>query len=65
MIRGISFLLVLVFSSLVFSQVKPLTQPEFVKMLYGLQKTPATKEDIIAGSAAAESISRSPTGFSD
>ena len=48
MIRGISFLLVLIFSGLVFGQAKPLTQAEYVKMLYALQKTPATKEDIIA-----------------
>src|SRR5690242_16163150 len=47
MIRGISLLLILVFSSLVFGQVKPLTQTEYVKMLYALQKTPATKVDII------------------
>lgn len=31
----------------VFAQQKPLTQAEYVKMLYSLQKTPAVKPDII------------------
>src|SRR5438093_2450183 len=47
MIRGISFLLILVFSSLVFGQEKPLAQAEYVKLLYSLQKNPASKTDVI------------------
>lgn len=31
-----------------FAQEKPLTQPEYVKMLYALQKDPGSKDDIIA-----------------
>ncbi len=30
-----------------FAQEKPLTQPEFVKMLYTLQKTPAVRQDLV------------------
>lgn len=47
MIRIISFGLILLFSGLVFGQVKPLTQPEYVKMLYGLQKNPSGKAEIV------------------
>jgi hypothetical protein len=48
MIRSISLALILLFSGLVFGQAKPLTQAEFVKLLYSLQRAPATKADIIA-----------------
>ncbi|HEX6125375.1 MAG TPA: hypothetical protein VFZ23_08370, partial [Pyrinomonadaceae bacterium] len=41
------FSLLLVFSIAVFPQEKPLTQAEYVKMLYGLQKAPSTKADIV------------------
>jgi len=40
-------LLILVGTSLALAQVKPLTQSEYVKLLYALQKAPATKGDII------------------
>ena len=43
--------IILIFSSLVFAQVpqqKPLTQAEYVKMLYGLQANPSTKQDLIS-----------------
>lgn len=48
MFRSISFGLTLLLSSLVFAQAKPMTQAEFVGLLYSLQKTPATKADIIS-----------------
>ena len=48
MIRSISFGIILLFSGLVFGQAKPLTQAEFVKLLYALQKAPATKAEIIS-----------------
>ena len=32
---------------LVHAQQKPLTQPEYVKMLYGLQTNPSEKADIV------------------
>ena len=41
------FLLVLAFSQLALSQEKPLSQAEYVKLLYGLQKNPASKAEII------------------
>lgn len=41
------FLTVLAFSITAFSQQKPLTQAEYVKMLYSLQKNPAGKADIV------------------
>jgi len=41
------FLTVLAFSITVYSQQKPLTQAEYVKMLYSLQKNPAAKADIV------------------
>src|SRR5215813_10421088 len=47
MVRTISFLLIFSFTGLVFSQAKPLSQAEYVRMLYALQKTPSTKGDII------------------
>lgn len=40
-------LLVLAFSQLAVSQEKPLSQAEYVRLLYGLQKNPAAKADII------------------
>jgi hypothetical protein len=48
MFRTISFVLILLLTSLSFAQAKPLTQAEFVKLLYALQKAPATKADIIS-----------------
>jgi hypothetical protein len=45
--RAITLLLVLFFATVVFGQAKPLTQAEFVKMLYSLQNSPSTKTDII------------------
>ena len=41
------FILILAFSTSLFGQAKPLSQSEFVKMLYSLQSSPATKADII------------------
>ena len=41
------FLLILAFSVSALPQEKALTQTEYVKMLYGLQKNPASKADII------------------
>jgi len=41
------FLTVLAFSVTAFSQQKPLTQAEYVKMLYSLQKNPAGKADVV------------------
>ena len=41
------FILILAFSISLFGQAKPLSQSEFVKMLYSLQSSPATKADII------------------
>jgi hypothetical protein len=40
--------LALFFIPLAFAQEKPLTQAEYVKMLYALQKNPGGKDDIIA-----------------
>jgi hypothetical protein len=44
-----SLLLILFLSLTHFAsaQAKPLTQPEFVKMLYGLQKAPSGKAEIV------------------
>ncbi len=45
-----SAILVLIFASFIFAQQvqrKPLTQTEYVKMLYDLQKNPAKKNDLI------------------
>src|SRR4051794_18932451 len=39
--------LILLLSFAIFSQDKPLTQAEYVKMLYALQKNPGTKTDIL------------------
>jgi len=40
-------LLLLSFSFLAAAQGKPLSQPEYVKMLYGLQKNPSGKADVV------------------
>jgi hypothetical protein len=48
MVRTLCILFLLSLSTFVLAQDKPLTQAEFVKLLYALQKTPATKGDIIA-----------------
>jgi len=45
--RSLIFVLILSFSITVLAQEKPLTQAEYVKMLYGLQKDPASRADII------------------
>jgi hypothetical protein len=45
--RTVLLLLLLTFSHSVFSQDKPLTQTEYVKLLYGLEKNPAAKSDIV------------------
>lgn len=42
---SVLFIFILSFSSL--AQVKPLTQTEYVQMLYGLQKNPGNKADIV------------------
>lgn len=45
-----SAILILIFSVSVFAQAaqqKPLTQAEYVKMLYDLQKTPAKKDEVV------------------
>jgi hypothetical protein len=41
------FLILLACSTQIFSQDKPLTQAEYVKMLYAVQKNPASKADIV------------------
>jgi hypothetical protein len=48
MFRSFCLGLILIYTSLVFGQAKPLSQAEFVKLLYGLQKAPATKSEIIS-----------------
>ena len=45
--RTAVFILLLAFSTSVLSQEKPLTQAEYVKMLYGLQTKPGSKADIV------------------
>jgi hypothetical protein len=45
--RVLTFLTVLLFTTAIFGQAKPLSQAEFVKMLYSMQSSPATKADII------------------
>jgi hypothetical protein len=45
--RALTFLTVLLFTTALFGQAKPLSQAEYVKMLYSLQSSPATKVDII------------------
>src|SRR6187399_3619650 len=45
--RTLLILLLLGSSLTVFSQDKPLTQAEYVKMLYALQTNPSSKTDII------------------
>ena len=47
----LGILLTLILSSAIFAQApqqKPLSQTEYVKMLYGLQANPASKEDLIS-----------------
>jgi hypothetical protein len=39
---------ILILFQFITAQEKPLTQPEYVKMLYGLQKAPGSRQDIIA-----------------
>jgi hypothetical protein len=46
--RFIAFFLLCSLATLALGQAKPLSQAEFVKMLYSLQKTPATKADLIS-----------------
>ena len=43
----LSFLLILTFSVCVLGQGKPLSQAEYVKMLYGLEKDPSSKTEIV------------------
>ena len=46
--KKLGFLIILLFSIYTVSaQEKPLTQAEYVKMLYAIQKTPAVKADIV------------------
>ncbi len=45
--RTAVFLVLLAFAGSAFSQEKPLTQAEYVKMLYGLQQNPRSKADIV------------------
>jgi hypothetical protein len=45
--RALTLLIVLLFTTAIFAQAKPLSQAEYVKMLYSLQNSPATKVDII------------------
>ena len=42
-----SLLLLIVFGFTAFGQEKPLSQAEYVRMLYGLQKNPGSKSDIV------------------
>ena len=47
----LGIILTLILSSVIFAQApqqKPLSQTEYVKMLYGLQANPASKEDLIS-----------------
>jgi hypothetical protein len=45
--KALLLILILVIALSAFSQAPPLTQTEYVKMLYALQKDPASKADII------------------
>ena len=45
--RFFNFIFILALSISLFAQAKPLSQAEFVKMLYALQTSPSTKADII------------------
>jgi len=45
--RFFNFIFILALSISLFAQAKPLSQAEFVKMLYALQASPSTKADII------------------
>ncbi len=47
MTKALLLILVLSLSQFVTAQEKPLTQAEYVKMLYGLQKDPAGKSEIV------------------
>jgi hypothetical protein len=44
---ALTLLIALVFSTALFGQARPLTQAEFVKLLYALQSSPATKDEVI------------------
>ena len=46
--RALWILILVLFTTSLFGQAKPLSQADFVKMLYALQSSPATKTDIIA-----------------
>lgn len=45
--RSFNFIFIFALSISLFAQAKPLSQAEFVKMLYALQSSPSTKADII------------------
>ena len=45
--RVVVFLVLLTFSVSAFGQEKPLTQAEYVKLLYGLERNPSVKGDIV------------------
>jgi hypothetical protein len=45
--RTVFFLILLALSQSVFAQAKPLTQTEYVKLLYALEKNPGTKADVV------------------
>ena len=45
--RAVVFLILLTFSLSVFGQERPLTQAEYVKLLYGLERNPAVRADIV------------------
>ena len=45
--KVLTFITVLAFATAAFSQEKPLTQSEYVKMLYALQKSSASKAEIV------------------
>ena len=55
--KVLSAVLILFFLQSVFSQDKPLTQAEYVKKLYSLQKNPVAKQELI------ESVRRRGIGF--
>jgi hypothetical protein len=46
--RSFCLCLILLFAASLFGQTKPLTQAEFVKMLYSLQNSPSAKAEIIS-----------------
>jgi hypothetical protein len=45
--KALTLIAVALFATAAFSQEKPLSQAEYVKMLYGLQKNPALKGEIV------------------